>query len=237
MQRTDAYRHHQVCCPAKPDAPNPDISPSEFRISITLDLPPDTEATEPPGTAPPTMVLSVRYPDAYPDEAPHLELLAGGDGGGETHPFFSVADDRASLLAQLEDTVQENLGMAMVFTLVSALKDAAEQLVVSRRAEAAKKREEALLEAERLENEKFHGTPVTRETFLKWREEFLKEMEEARAREEEARLAELKKAKGPKELPRLTGRQLWEKGLAGKVDEEDDEGVADAEEGVEKLKV
>lgn len=182
-------------------------------------------------------MLSVRYPEAYPDEAPHLELSAAGDGSEAPHPFFSVADDRADLLAQLEETVRENLGMAMVFTLVSALKDAAEQLVLSRRAEATARQEEVRLVAERLENAKFNGTLVTRETFTKWRDGFVREMEESRARDEEARLAELKKARGPKEPTKLTGRQLWEKGLVGKIEEEEDDGLAEAEEGVEKLKV
>ena len=61
----------------------------------------------------------------------------------------------------------------------------------------------------------------------------LKEMEEQKQRDEDDRLAELKKAK-IKEPTRLTGRQLWERGLAGKVEEEDDDVPI---EGVEKLKV
>lgn len=123
--------------------------------------------------------------------------------------------------------------MAMVFTLVTTLKEAAEQLVLDRREVVAKVREEALLAAEREENKKFHGTPVTPETFWKWREGFLKEMEEKRLNEEEEKLAELKKAK-VKEPVRLTGRQLWERGLVGKVDE-DEEDIPT--EQIEKLKV
>jgi hypothetical protein len=124
--------------------------------------------------------------------------------------------------------------MAMVFTLYSSLKEAAEQLIQDRKAAEEKAREEEQLAAEREENKKFHGTPVTPETFMKWREGFLKEMEEKRLREEEERLAEMKKAR-IKEPVRLTGRQLWERGLAGKgEEEEEEEGLAD---GVEQLKV
>jgi len=123
--------------------------------------------------------------------------------------------------------------MAMVFTLVSTLKEAGEQLIADRVAAAEKIREEALLAAEREENKKFHGTPVTPETFTKWREGFMKEMEELRKKEEEERLAELKKAR-VKEPVRMTGRQLWEAGLVGKVDEDEDDVPV---EGVEKLKV
>lgn len=129
--------------------------------------------------------------------------------------------------------------MAMIFTLYSTLKEAAEQLIQDRRDAEAKIVEEVARAAEREENKKFHGTAVTPETFLKWREGFLREMEEQRVRDEEDRLAELKKAK-IKEPVKLTGRQLWERGLVGKVEEDEDvdvdeeEGLAD---GVEQLKV
>ena len=181
----------------------------------------------------PTMLLHVRYPDDYPDVAPILGLQAPNNAS--PHPLFSVADDRDSLLAGLEETVQENIGMAMVFTLVSALKEAAEQLISDRRASAQRAREEVLLAAEREENKKFHGTPVTPETFLKWREDFLREMEELRLKEEEERVAELKRAR-IKEPVKLTGRQLWERGLAGKADDEGEEDDVPVD-GVEKLTV
>lgn len=207
----------------------PDINETEFRISILLDLPPDdVDHAEPP-----TMILHVQYPEAYPDEAPQLDLSPPQNAG--VHPHFSVASDKDALLEGLQETIQENLGMAMVFTLVTTLKENAEQLILDRRAAAERVREEVVLAAEREENKKFHGTPVTPESFTKWREDFLREMEEERIRAEEERAAELKKARA-KEEKRLTGKQLWERGLVGKTDEEDvdDGGLA---EGVEDLKV
>jgi len=206
-----------------------DISETEYRISVTLDPPNDA-----PDQEPPQFFLQVRYPADYPDSAPHLDMIAPPNAA--THPAFSVADDREQLLAGLTDTIKENLGMAMVFTLVSTLKEAAEQLIQDRRDAAAKVKEEELLAAEREENKKFHGTPVTPETFLKWREDFLREMAEKEQREEEERLAELKKAK-IKEPVKLTGRQLWERGLAGKVDEDAEEEDGMPTEGMEKLQV
>lgn len=181
------------------------------------------------------MILHIRYPESYPDEPPHLDL-SPPQTASSPHPYFSVASDREALLAGLEDVIQENLGMAMVFTLVTTLKENAEQLILDRRAEAARKHEEVLLAAEREENKKFHGTPVTPETFMKWREGFLKEMEEERIRAEEERLVELKKAR-VKEEKKLTGRQLWERGLVGKIDEGDEEDGGGLAEGVEGLKV
>lgn len=178
------------------------------------------------------MLLHVRYPEAYPDEAPMLDLQSTPNAA--PHEWFNVSQDKERLLRGLEETIQENLGMAMVFTLVTTLKEAAENLVEERKQAKDKEHEEAVLAAEREENKKFQGTPVTPETFLKWRADFIKEMEELRQKEDEERLAELKKAK-VKEPVKLTGKQLWERGLAGKVDDDDDEGGLT--ESVEKLKV
>ncbi|KAB5580788.1 ubiquitin-conjugating enzyme/RWD-like protein [Coniochaeta sp. 2T2.1] len=201
------------------------ISDTEFRITITLDLPPDTDVPddeEKEGEAP-VIILSVRYPEDYPDKPPVLELQPTPNA--PPHRFFSVAADKDAILAALEATVDENLGMAMVFALVSTVKECAEQLIIERREAVAKEREEAKLAAEREENKKFHGTPVTRETFIKWREGFLREMEEEkRQKEEEERLEALKKTRGAKEPVKLTGKQLWQRGMVGKVVEDDEEG-------------
>lgn len=185
------------------------------------------------------MVLTVRYPEDYPDKAPNLDLSPAedDDGGGARHPLFGVAEDKDELLRALAPVVEENLGMAMVFTLVTTLKEEAEQLVERRKQAAARAREEVLAAAEREENKKFHGTPVTRETFLQWREGFIREMEEAQRREEEERAAEMKKAR-IKDPTKLSGRQLWERGLArGEEVEEVEDGAAAPAEEMDKLKV
>lgn len=177
--------------------------------------------------------MTVKYPEDYPDVPPHLEIHTIPNA--PTHFNFSVADDRDDLLAGLDETIQENLGIAMIFTLVSTLKEAAEQLIEDRKNVEIKAQEEIKRAAEREENKKFEGTKVTPESFTKWREEFMKDMEEQRVREEEERLAELKKAK-VKEPVKLTGRQLWEQGLVGKGDEGEEEGDFPTE-GMQKLKV
>ncbi|KAI1634334.1 RWD-domain-containing protein [Biscogniauxia mediterranea] len=219
-----------------------DISDTEYRITIKINPAEDDHDAGADGEddidrEPPALILHVRYPEAYPDEAPILDLSGAGPS---SYPWLSVSADKEQLLRVLEETVQENLGMAMVFTLVTTLTEAAEQLIGERREGAARAREEVLLAAEREENKKFHGDPVTPESFMRWREGFLREMEERRQREEDERLAELKKAR-VKEPVRLTGRQLWERGLVGKVDEGDVEGDdADGDvptEQVAKLKV
>ncbi|KAG6003225.1 hypothetical protein E4U21_002257 [Claviceps maximensis] len=207
-----------------------DLSETEFQVSIKLDIPFEEDEDSAPH-----FLLQIRYPDEYPDVAPHLDLL--GAPNAPAHEHFNISDDRDQLLALVQETIQENLGMAMVFAVVSTIKEAAEQMIQDRKDTVTKAQEEIALAAEREENKKFHGTQVTPEAFLKWREGFLKEMEEKERKEEEDRLAELKKAK-VKEPIKLTGRQLWQRGLAGNVDEEvdeDDGGVPTG--GVEKLAV
>jgi hypothetical protein len=196
--------------------------------------------TNEPGveSEPPTFFLQVQYPENYPDEGPILGISTVPNA--PANPYFDVAADKEQLLSSLTDTVEENLGMAMIFTVVSTLKEAAEQLIAERQAVARQVQEQKILAAEAEENKKFHGTPVTPETFAKWRIEFKKEMEEARKREEEAEeAAEKKKNRGKETVERLTGKELWERGLAGKVDEEYDEDDDDSlpVDGVEKLKV
>ncbi|KAK4245644.1 ubiquitin-conjugating enzyme/RWD-like protein [Corynascus novoguineensis] len=225
MGREEQIEEREVLDSIFPDEIT-DISETEYRITIKLDIPDDEEE-------PPVMLLTVRYPEEYPDKAPLLELAAPQNS--TPHQYLNVAEDKDQLLQGLESTIEENLGMAMVFTLVSAVKEAAEQLVEDRKQAAARAHEEAILAAEREENKKFHGTPVNRETFLKWREQFLKEMEEARLKEEEERAAEQKKAK-IKEPVKLTGKQLWERGLATAGQEDGDEDGLPTED-IQKLKV
>ncbi|KAG6363109.1 hypothetical protein INS49_008204 [Diaporthe citri] len=226
MGREEQIEEREVLDSIFPDEIT-DISDSEYRIKITLDIPDDEENEQP------VIALTVRYPEEYPDKAPHLDLSA--EDGENKHPLFNIADAKDDLLKSLEPVIEENLGMAMVFTLVTTVKEEAEQVAIKAREDQLKAHEEAALEAERKENEKFQGTAVTRESFLSWREGFLKEMEEQRQKEEEERLAEMKKAK-IKEPARMTGRQLWESGLAKgeEIDDGDDDAPA---EDLAKLKV
>jgi hypothetical protein len=157
------------------------------------------------------------------------------------HPLISVSEDKARLLDSLSATIDESLGMAMVFTLVSTLKDAAETLMAERQRQVQNIKDMEVAKAEEEENRKFHGTAVTRESFLKWRAKFREEVEERERREKEEKEVEEKKKRGRLEEKKLTGKQLWERGMAGKADE-DDEGVEGEDvdgiaAGAEKLKV
>lgn len=210
-----------------------DISDTEYRISVLLDVTND-DGDE---SEPPTVVLQVKYPEEYPEEPPNLDLLPAPNA--PSHPYFNVASDKNTLLDGLKDTIEENMGMAMIFTIYSTLKDNAEQLIAERQQAARDEQEQKLLAAEREENKKFHGTPVNPETFMSWRADFRKEMEELKIKEEEAEeAAEKKKNRGKETVVQLTGKQLWERGLVGKIEEDDDEddGSLPAD-GLNKLKV
>ncbi len=169
-----------------------------------------------------SIILTVTYPSEYPDERPILGITLPQDASKPDH--LALPEDASKLLSSLEETIEESLGAAMIFTLVSALKDSAELLISSRIAALQVEADKEAAQAEERENVKFHGEAVTKESFLAWRHSFL---EEQKAKEvEEKRLGEETGTRGKKlskEEHRLTGRELWERGLVGKIEEDDDD--------------
>ncbi|KAF2735239.1 RWD-domain-containing protein [Polyplosphaeria fusca] len=205
-----------------------DVSETEFRVSILLDVHREDDDEE----EPPTIILNVQLPPDYPEEAPRLDI--SNPPNALKYSYLDVQEDKARLLSSLSDTIEENMGMAMVFTLVSTLKDGAE-LLISERQKA--KQALAEIEAQKVEeeeNRKFHGQAVTRESFLEWRKKFRKEAEEERERKEKEAEEEMKR-KRVKEEKKLSGKELWQRGLA-KGDEDEGDGE-DALAGMEKLKI
>ena len=211
-----------------------DTSDTAYRVSITLDPPTSFQDTE---EEPLVILLNVSYPETYPDVAPNLDITAPLNAS--KHPLLDVQADKAQLLDSLSSTIEDSMGMAMVFALVSTLKDSAETLMADRARQEQEIKDVAQREKEEEENKKFHGEKVTRERFLEWREKFKKEMEEKEKQKKEDDEAEAMKGRRgvtAKELEKkLTGKQLWERGLVGKVDEED--GIDGVVEGTEQLKV
>lgn len=188
---------------------------------------------------PAAITLTVTYPPNYPDEVPILEVNHPKDAPKFDH--LSFPEYGPGLIATLDETIQDSLGAAMIFTLISTIKDSAESLIASRVAAVQAEIDKAAVQAEEKENAKFHGEAVTRESFLAWRKNFI---EEQRKREEEQeKKAEESMTRGRKlvkEEKKITGRELWERGLVGKIDEEGDEdgeGEKDALAGVERLAV
>lgn len=208
-----------------------DVSDTTYRISITLDVT-EREGEE---TEPPILILQVSYPEDYPDVAPGLEIMTPPNAPKHLH--LDIQEDRARLLEALEPSIEENMGMAMIFTLVSTLKDSAELLIAERQAAVDALKQVEAAKAEEEENRKFQGTAVTRESFIKWREGFQAELQEEERRKREEKEAEEKKKKpSAREEKKLTGKQLWERGLAGRGDYEEDDDEA-VQVGVDNIKL
>ncbi|CCA73824.1 related to RWD domain-containing protein-Laccaria bicolor [Serendipita indica DSM 11827] len=157
------------------------------------------------------LVINVTYPPEYPDVYPEVSL----EPSEESQAGELTSEEESKLLKSLEETGNENIGMAMTFTLVSHLR---EQLssILQERAEKIK-REEMEKERRAIEEEeaRTRGTPVTKESFLKWRAAFTAEQAEKKRKEDEERM----KGWTPKEreeakriAARLSGRQLFERG-------------------------
>lgn len=133
--------------------------------------------------------LIVTYTPKYPEEAPLIEL----------ENAINFEDDYENgLLEYLAEQVQENIGMVMVFTLVSS---AQEWLNIKHEKLKREKEETAALklrQEEEAELKRFQGTRVTVETFMKWKKQFEDELGITKKKE----IAE-------KEGKKLTGRELF----------------------------
>ncbi|KAL8770121.1 MAG: hypothetical protein Q9209_004159 [Squamulea sp. 1 TL-2023] len=226
MGREEQIEEREVLDSIFPDEIT-DIDEKSYRITINPDVPQqDGEDAESL-----TLLLTITYPPSYPDEPPLLDLSLPPNA--PKPPHLDVSTDRAYLLSSLTNTIEENLGMAMIFTLITVLRENIESLILERVASIQEAKEKVAEEAEAQENAKFHGEKVTKESFLRWRQGFRAEME---AREEEERtkrdMVETK-GKGAKKEDKLTGRELWEKGLVGKVEEDEEVG----EDALERLQV
>jgi len=161
------------------------------------------------------VTLAVHYTEEYPDQLPELSLEAI-DGTLED-------SECEALLADLRRVGDENLGMAMTFTLVSHLREQLSSLVLERaelqKREAAEK-ERLVVEAEEART---RGTPVTIESFKAWKTKFDREIAQRKAREEDERLKGLtnkERDEWKKAGTRFSGRQLFER--SKNLDHDDD---------------
>ncbi|RLV89981.1 Protein GIR2 [Spathaspora sp. JA1] len=218
------------------------ISPTHFVIRVQLDTPSQRKHF---------LDLIVRYPPTYPEVIPNLDLEipedisddeADEDDDEEDEDDDDVKamklalnmaeiieftrNELALLLTKLNEEAELNIGMPSVFALTTQLKDEAEalfnQILETRQKEYEREREER----EREEQKKFIGTKVTKESFLEWRAKFRSEMKFDEI--DKQRFQQMHQGK-------LTGREIFEKGLAGAEDEDEDE--VTAVEGVKKLAI
>lgn len=155
------------------------------------------------------------YTPKYPDEAPEIEITASE----------SLCDNHlAALEEHMKQLANENLGMVVVFTIVSSVQDKLNELVENLLEEQRNEKERLEREVEEAEQKKFEGTRVTIETFMSWKAKFDAEM--AELRKHKVRAAE---DGGPK---KITGRDLFMQDHAM-----DDSDVKFLEEGGEVVEV
>lgn len=150
--------------------------------------------------------LSVKYLDDYPDELPILALEAVEGEIDES--------EKEALLQGMATIGEENIGMAMTFTLVSYLREqlsAVAEGKISLRIAEEREKERLALEAEEART---RGTPITVESFKEWKMKFDQDVAMKKAKDEEEKL----RAMTPREREeyrkigtRLTGRQLFER--------------------------
>lgn len=156
---------------------------NRFTVSLKTEDYEDTEGA--------FCLIGFTYVPKYPDEAPVIEMVDS-----------SNLDDNVveELLDYLNNLAEENLGMVMVFTLISS----AQEWLGSKVDELKKKRLEEIernaKEKEEAERKKFEGTRVTVESFLSWKAAF------------DAEMTQLRKIQQKDECVtgRLTGRELFE---------------------------
>ncbi|XP_047590191.1 RWD domain-containing protein 1 isoform X2 [Lutra lutra] len=160
-------------------------NPPSFTITVTSEAGENDETVQ--------TTLKFTYSEKYPDEAPLYEIFSQ-----ENLEDSDVSDILKLLALQAE----ENLGMVMIFTLVTAVQEKLNEIVdqIKTRREEEKKQKEK--EAEEAEKQLFHGTPVTIENFLSWKAKF------------DAELLEIKKKRMKEEEQagknKLSGKQLFE---------------------------
>merc|ERR1719286_6888 len=130
-------------------------------------------------------LLKLSFPDTYPDVAPEIDIE---DSDGIDDDILE--EYKSSLLTVAE----ENLGMAMVFTIVSAgiewLGEKNDQL----KREAEEEKQRIKEEEEEEERKKLEGTKVTIESFLAWKAEFDAEKDVERKVKEAAKKDKNKKS-------------------------------------------
>lgn len=159
---------------------------------------PQEKQSQRPKAAYPTFDLLFAHTLSYPDEAPLIKL---------SNVQGMSNDDIQSLQKVIDEQIQENMGMSMIYTIVSAaqewMQDRANipQEVVLDPAEAKKRAIEA--EEARLAAQRAHGTQVTPGTFVTWRKQFDTEMVLQKTSLAEQQQAAEKKG-------RLTGKQFFQ---------------------------
>lgn len=180
-----------------------------FQIRVS----PMDDDEEEPTDIPVRLAVIFAHTPTYPDAAPLLKVRS----------LQGINDsDIRQLQAKLEEEVQENLGMAMMYTLATSAK---EWLREKYGQEEVEQEDEDDVEKEEVIEK--HGEVVTVESFMAWRDRYEAEiaLEKAKLMPESALLASKEKRTG--------GRQWFEMKVAAKAVEEEDDEIEDDDEDID----
>ncbi|EHB09226.1 RWD domain-containing protein 1 [Heterocephalus glaber] len=138
-------------------------NPPSFTITVTSEAGDNDETVQ--------TTLEFTYSEKHPDEAPLYEIFSQEN---------LEDNDVIEILKLLALQAEENLGMVMIFTLVTAVQEKLNEIVdqIKTRREEEKKLKEK--EEEEAEKQLFHSAPVTIENFLRWKAKFDAELLEIR---------------------------------------------------------
>lgn len=136
--------------------------------------------------------VQFQYVSNYPDVPPIFKIT----------DMENLDEEHEDVLNDLVyEQISENLGMAMVFTIVSAIQEKIALIVEGRARQEIEEKERVEKEKAEAEQKRFEGTKVSVETFMAWKTKFDAEMNELKSR----------KVKETPEPKGLSGKELFMK--------------------------
>lgn len=159
--------------------------------------------------------LVFTYTERYPDTAPTVEI--------EDPENFRDGYEEG-LLEHIQETIQENIGIEMIFSLVSSAQEWLNCKYDELKSAAESQKEAELRAKEEEERKKFEGTRVTVESFMTWKTKF--ELDMGITERKEKILGETRK---------LTGRELFMQDNT--LNESDLKFLMDAGEPIENVRI
>lgn len=158
--------------------------------------------------------LCFTYVPTYPDAPPMVSI---------DEPVALTNEMEQQLLTHIYRAIEENLGMEMIFSLVSAAQEWLNERWDEEIEQLEEERISNVRKAEEEDRKKFEGTRVNAETFMKWKLEFEEDMGITAQREKSS------------ENKKPTGRELFTNDKT--LNESDLKFLLEAGESLEQVKV
>lgn len=160
-------------------------TPYEFTIDVKY-----SEFEGHSTTDPPSITLCCKYTEKYPEEVPIISV---------ENPINLPESEAERLKEHLDELAEQSLGEVMVYSLVTAVQDWLNDYKDNIKKQADFEREEKARQEAAIEQKKFEGTLVNKDTFMKWKMEFDAERNAG------------KTVDTAEKVKKLTGRELFMK--------------------------